>query len=332
MNKRKNADLTSFAALLGDSFASKINLLAQILQDAHYPSLGRYKEKLLANVLEEYIPNKYQVGTGFVLFAHQASEERSSKPGFDRLNMGSHSVSKQCDIIIYDASELPVVFKDHDFVIVRPESVKAIIEVKGSVNKKAVDKTLDSFYDFGKKWHACQSFYAEHGQQLSRAPLLYAMCWDISKNKQGKPVTDGTKVRELIANYYKKNLDSSLLMGFPVLDSLYIYNECEVSCMVWCDYEDDDKQELSIKKGWSTDSGKFIRYNDEQKPYREGDSTISSLLAGLHCSFEEGFNRFYSYVAETREYTAVPYEHHGFSCWLTDDNDIKNSNNDYVSD
>jgi len=75
--------LTGFAALLGDSFASKIDLLTQIIQERHYPSLGRYKERLLAKTISEYIPKSYEVGTGFVLFVHEATEERASTPGFD---------------------------------------------------------------------------------------------------------------------------------------------------------------------------------------------------------------------------------------------------------
>ncbi|MCW5212952.1 hypothetical protein VU04_08570, partial [Desulfobulbus sp. TB] len=86
-HKKKNADLISFASLLGDSFSSKINLLSQILQDAHYPSLGTYKENLLVKVIKDYIPTNYQVGTGFVLFVHDATKLRSTKSGFDRLNM-----------------------------------------------------------------------------------------------------------------------------------------------------------------------------------------------------------------------------------------------------
>ena len=110
LETRPNADLTGFASLLGDSFASKIHLLTQILQQHHYPSLGRYKEGLLSKVISEYLPKVFEVGTGFVLFVHEATEERAKKPGFDKLNMGSYSVSKQCDVIIFDSSKIPVAF------------------------------------------------------------------------------------------------------------------------------------------------------------------------------------------------------------------------------
>ena len=327
-HRKKNSDLTSFASVLGDSFSSKIDLLSQILQDAHYPSLGKYKENLLAKVIEEYIPKNYQVGTGFVLFVHNATDEKASRPGFDRLNMGSHTVSKQCDILIYDASKIPVVFKDDDFVILRPESVKAVIEVKGSAGKQEVDKILDGFYDFGKKWHECQCFYSEHHQTLVRSPALYAMCWDISRDTKGRPRTNGTRIRKQIANYYCDNMDLNKLMGFPILEKLCVYNECEISRCGW--YDDEDYK--NGQTGWATDSGQFIRYDEEGNPYRKGDSTISSLLAGLHYAVGREFNRFYSYVSETKEYTAVPYEHHGFSGWLSETKYIRAANTDYVVD
>lgn len=327
-NRNNNADLTSYASLLGDSFSSKINLLSQILQNAHYPSLGTYKENLLSKVIREFLPTNYQVGTGFVLFVHEATENRAEKPGFDKLNMGSHSVSKQCDILIYDASKVPVVFKDDNFVILRPESVKAVIEVKGGANKKEINNILEGFNDFSKKWQACQIFYQEHNQTLAKSPALYAMCWEISNTPKGKPLTDGTKIRKQITQYYQDNIDKNNLSAFPVLDKLFIYNECEITRTHWAENDDYSK----LKTGWSTDSGKFIRHDENGDPYRNGDSTISTLLAGLQYAVGEEFNRFYSYVNETRETRSVPYEHHGNSAWLSEKEHIKSLNSDYVKD
>lgn len=310
----QNSDLTSFAALLGNSFSSKINLLSTILQNAHYPSIGKYKENLLIKIIREYLPDKYKVGSGFVLFVHEATDERAFKKGFDYLNMGSYTVSKQCDILIYDASTIPVVFKDDDFVVLRPESVKAVIEVKSNANKKEIDNILDGFLDFGKKWQKSQQFYTQHYQSPIRKPKLFAMCWGISKNKSGNDVTNGTKIREQITKHYDDNVDKENLAGFPILESLYVYNNFQINNMVWIDEKNDD----SILQGWGTDIGKFIRYNNQNKPYVDGDSTISSLLADIHWSLGEEFNRFYSHHSETREINILNYKHYGFSPWLTE--------------
>lgn len=309
MNKI-NSDLTSFASLLGNSFSSKIDLLSTLLQNAHYPSIGKYKENLLIKTIREYIPEKYKVATGFVLFVHEATHERSAKEGFDHLNMGSYSVSKQCDILIYDASTIPVVFKDDDFVVLRPESVKAVIEVKSNANKKEVDNILDGFLDFGKQWQKTQKFYENHNQHIIK-PKLFAMCWGLSKGKTGKAVTNGKRIREQVVGYYDKHVDKEDLLGFPVLDSLYVYNDFTVSYMGWSDEDYDN-----TRMGWGTSIGRFIRHDSQNKPFVDGDSTISNLLANIHWSLREDFNRFYSYHSETRDVSVIKYKHHGFTPWL----------------
>jgi len=235
--KTHHSDLTGFSSLLGDSFQSKIDLLTQIIQGAHYPSLGRYKERLLAKMIAEYVPKNLEVGTGFVLFVHGATQERERMPGFDAMNMGSHSISKQCDIIVFDSSKIPVIFRDDDFVVVRPESVRAVIEVKGTANKKEIDGLLDSFLDFGKKWRDCQLFYHEHHQPLARRPSLYAMCWSVGLDTRGRPLTNGTKIRKQIASFYNANAGLASMKGFPRLEKLFVYNECGVSESGWTEVD-----------------------------------------------------------------------------------------------
>jgi hypothetical protein len=322
----KPTDLTAYAALLGDSFAAKINLLTQIVQGHHYPSIGRYKERLLAAVIREYLPTNYSVGTGFVLFVHEATKERAKKPGFDSMNMGSHSISKQCDILIYDAARIPLIFRDEDFVIVRPESVKAVIEVKGSINSKGCSETLKSFIDFGRKWRASQLFYETRHQAPTKSPALYLMCWDVGKDKDGKPVTDGTKLREQIARIHGEMLNPEELKGFPILERVYLYNECEITRCAWVGAAGE-----GIKTGWSTQSGKFARHDEKGVMRRSGDRTIASLLASLHFVASEDFNRFYSYVDETHA-NPGDYSHHGFSEWQIETRHQRDLNSNFVFD
>ena len=46
----KGGNYRSYLSLLGKSLVTRINLLAQLLNEAHYPTTGRYKESLLANL------------------------------------------------------------------------------------------------------------------------------------------------------------------------------------------------------------------------------------------------------------------------------------------
>jgi Domain of unknown function (DUF6602) len=324
--RNENADLTGFAALLGDSFSSKIDLLAQIIQGHHYPSLGRYKERLLSKIIAEYVPNDYEVGTGFVLFVHDATEDRAAKPGFDRNNMGSFSISKQCDIIVYDSSRIPVVFRDDDFVVVRPESVKAVIEVKGTANPKEIAGVLRSFFDFGQKWRQCQLFYHEHHQPLTASPALYVMCWDVGKDTRGRPLTSGVRIRKQVAEFYRKNMDLRGLKGFPRISSLFVYNDSIISEMGWFRPHADG----GIETGFANRPGKFLRHDSAGNPHKSGDQTIADLLAGLHYAVGDPFNRFFSYTDESRHIGLDEGYDQTFSSWLTDGDHIRDANTHFV--
>ena len=80
------------------------------IEDAHWGEDGRYKEIILSNFLKTVLPNNVEVGTGFV-----------------RNNDGQ--LTSQIDIIIYN-KDYPVLFRHGDFVVLMPESVLGIIEVK----------------------------------------------------------------------------------------------------------------------------------------------------------------------------------------------------------
>ncbi|WP_152428814.1 hypothetical protein [Methylomonas sp. MK1] len=88
------SDLTGFAALLGESFSSRIDLLTKVLLDAHYPSLVAYKERLLAETIRNYLPRSVEVGTGFVLFPHEDISPPGGHLNHDPLNQSAFTVSK----------------------------------------------------------------------------------------------------------------------------------------------------------------------------------------------------------------------------------------------
>ena len=88
------------------------NRVRNIIGNSHWGEEGRHKETVLINYLKRVLPNNVSVGTGFVKNGTQ--------------------VSKQIDIIIYDTT-YPMLFSEGDFVIVIPESVLGIIEVKSNI-------------------------------------------------------------------------------------------------------------------------------------------------------------------------------------------------------
>ena len=79
----------------------------------HWGEDGRYKEAVLKSIILRFLPEQFNVGTGFVV--RQINSQ------------GQHKSSYQIDLIIYDTS-FPVLFKEGDFVILTPDAVNAIIE------------------------------------------------------------------------------------------------------------------------------------------------------------------------------------------------------------
>jgi len=91
----------------------------------HWGEDGRYKEAVIKTMIQRFLPEKYKIGTGFII--RQTA------------NRGEHEPSRQIDLIIYDTS-YPILFKESDFVILKPDAVVGIIEVKANaINQGLID-------------------------------------------------------------------------------------------------------------------------------------------------------------------------------------------------
>lgn len=318
---RYQADLTSFAALLGDSFSSKVDLLAKIVQGAHYPSIGLYKERLLTKFISDYLPRNFAVGTGFVLFPSEKDNVDNARSQYKRTNKSAYTLSKQCDVIIYDAAKYPLVFKDEDFVIVRPEAVKTVIEVKGNLKGKELKTTLENIFDFEKKWSNWKHFYEIESAEILTPPRMFLMAWD-SKNTGGGKAISGKGIREKIVSMYKEQYQQiGHNFHFPFLNGAYLYDDCRVIFGGDGGY----KKPGELRAGWHTEHGQFLRKIDGNY-VRQSDRTLASLLSQIHISIDpefETFNRFLSYFDELEEYDSnekpiQPHKHTGFSPWIVE--------------
>lgn len=79
----------------------------------HHQSDGEWKESLLREVLQRHLPKNFEPVRGFV-----TSGEASTG---------------QIDIMLYDSGK-PVRFRDSDMLLVTPDSVAGVIEVKSAIN------------------------------------------------------------------------------------------------------------------------------------------------------------------------------------------------------
>ena len=312
--RSQKGSLTSYASLLGDSFSHRIDLLSQVIEDVHHESLGRYKERLLSEVISDFLPRQYEVGTGFVVFpsGHVLHNPKGEYAGY-YLNRREHQVSKQLDIIVYDATHFPVVFRDRDFVVLRPESVRAIVEVKGTLDDKQIKSAMSLFVDFSRKWRSCRNLYSQwHQPEIKKNPALFLMGFQVGVDKRGRKRMNGKRLRKKIVAHYLDSVSKSELSGFPILGSAFIYNDCEVTSLYW---QENDVFDF----GYATFRGKFVRYTDDGEPELIGDKTIASLLAQIHVCLETPFNQFFSYQDQENRVDIFPHKYQGFERWMSDE-------------
>jgi len=317
----RRSDLTGFAALLGESFSSRIDLLAQIIKGAHYPSLGSYKERILSETIRNYLPRSLEVGTGFVLFPHEDDQPHEY---FDPLNQSAFAISRQCDILIFDANMYPPVFRDKDFVVLRPESVRAVIEVKGSLTIPEVNGVVDGFIDFARKWKETQKFYkSHHVPGKVESPTLLAMGWSIYE-RDGRAVTNPAKIRAAIAKRYSEAVAVEELDHFPLLNSMMIYNESLIKLCYFPTGVGGDQDFTRTGLGWYSQDGRFARVASTGELYRDKDRTVAWLLAELHLTLGlDNFNRFFSYLDEAKSGERLPYKYDGYNLGWDDVGVIK---------
>jgi hypothetical protein len=302
-------DLTTYYSMFGSSFQSKVNLLSQIICDAHYLTLGTYKENLLKNTLQDFLPNRYSIGSGFVLFPQGKSAQVNS--GDEDEDNHLRQVSRQLDLIIYNSADYPLIFNDSGFVVVRPEAVRAIIEVKGMLTQEETSDAIGLFIDYGEKWKKCRALYKSGSYYPTlKRPSMFLMSWDISVDKNGYPKTDGARLRKKIVETYKEKLNNSDIPGFPLLNNAYIYNDCIVQATHIFE---------SSEFGYHTLRGHLTRANTTGKVELIGDKTVSDLLFNIYHSIESSPNPSFTNLDGPVQLDVCPHEHQGFEPWLKGD-------------
>src|SRR4051812_30367296 len=107
-------DITAHFKSLASELDAVKDRVQNLIGHAHWPTVGAWKESVLRFVIRKYLPPSLHIGSGFIL--------------------SSGSLSTQIDILIYDDSG-PILFKEGDLVIVTPDVVRAVIEVKTRIAK-----------------------------------------------------------------------------------------------------------------------------------------------------------------------------------------------------
>jgi hypothetical protein len=89
------------------------DIICSLLKDPRI--IGDYYEAIIRDSVREVVPSSFAVARGVVL----APDGRASK---------------ECDIIIYSTAEYGPLFTSGDIVVVSPEAVRCVIQVKGTIS------------------------------------------------------------------------------------------------------------------------------------------------------------------------------------------------------
>lgn len=92
----------------------------------HGPAKGSYTEKDWINVLDNFLPNRYDITKAFIIDSND-------------------SISEEIDIVVYNKHHSPLFFSKNGINYIPVESVYAIFEVKQDFNKTTFDYAKKKF-------------------------------------------------------------------------------------------------------------------------------------------------------------------------------------------
>jgi len=105
------------------------NRIRNFIGDVHWQTDGEWKESILRSVLRRYLPQTTGIGKGFIIT--------------------KEAPSTQIDVLIYDMTK-PVLFKDGDFILITPDAVVGVIEVKTRIRRDKLNEVLHKINQIAK--------------------------------------------------------------------------------------------------------------------------------------------------------------------------------------
>lgn len=123
MTEKAKTPTVQYLDIISNTLKNEYNIIRSFTK--HGPSIGNWNEILIRNFLKKHIPEKFSVGQGFIY--------RDGK------------ISNQIDVIIYDSHNYSPFFKEGDFIIIEPEAVAVVIEVKTKIQSlKVLNEALQN--------------------------------------------------------------------------------------------------------------------------------------------------------------------------------------------
>jgi hypothetical protein len=111
-----------YLATFADELLAKSRRIDYLIR--HTGTVGTYREELLRSTLRQLLPTRFQASTGFI-----------------------ENSPRQLDIIVWDAARYAALFREQEVVVVPREAVRAIIEVKTTLDTDTLDDALEILHD-----------------------------------------------------------------------------------------------------------------------------------------------------------------------------------------
>jgi hypothetical protein len=99
------------------------DIICSLLRDPQI--IGDYYEAIIRDAVKESISGSFTVGRGVILAENGKS-------------------SRECDVLIYNAAEYGPLFVSGDIVVVSPESVRCVIQVKGTISNESLSDAIEN--------------------------------------------------------------------------------------------------------------------------------------------------------------------------------------------
>lgn len=115
-------------------------ILAQI---PHSGEMGRQLEESLRSFLRKYLPKRYEIGTGHIIFPQEYK-------GGDKYHQ---RISRQMDIVVFDQINFAPVLSAPGYCIYPHKGVKVTIEVKATLDSTELRQSIDHIASVKKLYY-----------------------------------------------------------------------------------------------------------------------------------------------------------------------------------
>jgi hypothetical protein len=105
------------------------DIIRSLLKDPKV--IGDYYEAIIMEAVRESISQYFSARRGVILAADGQS-------------------SRECDIIVYSAAEYGPLFLSGDIVVINPEAVRCVIQVKGTLNRENLNEAIKNLQSVDK--------------------------------------------------------------------------------------------------------------------------------------------------------------------------------------